>query len=507
MSPRLRKLQILIVDNEDATADGVLNQSLGSRGYDKEYALSYEEAVENLELRAGLAEGRKYLPYDLILFDLHLGDKLEYGGTKLLAEYWKVLQESGTRALLYSGKTDAFVEPYLPFQIPDGPFLFTRKIPETVWAEKILLLLRARVNELCSRAPLGSARNILDGGSKGVRIDGEDWSVESLLAPWLSPAVETGRKQKREALIRMLFPENDMIRIFSYWFKARTFLWDSEQMFGLSPLALYHCGAKTGPMDALLHTPEFPNNVMFGVASKAARSDLDMLRAGLNSEFVRDIDAYLNQSQVWRAADQMDEAAAVALKEKVKFTLSDVSDIFKRTLGEGVHKFSNFESFSDIEFYCPAHYGAGSAEPAILYALKRLWQSVVKHSGVKSGGECEVLFGVEGSLTRDRASGAATPYFIITIRHNGPACEGPSLASWFPERHRGHGLFDAKEALRGLAQWTVLSRGEGKPKYYSPLQPNSVVEEEALKLWNTYNADDQWNVIHVLRFGFPAIEA
>lgn len=509
MTTKLRKLYVLIVDNDDSVVAGILDQRLGSEAYHKEYALSYESAQEFLTLRKGLAKGREYLPYDLILFDLHLGDDHKYGGTQLLAEFWEAIQESGTKALVFSGKVDEFVEPYLPFTTPGGPFLFTKKIPADELAEKILILLRSHVKEMCNRAPLGSAHNIIKYNARRVTIDGELWSVDSLISPWLFREGELKKtRQTREALIRLLFPDDDLVRIFSYWFKARTFLWSSDRMYGLSPLDNYHCGEKTGPMDALLHAPEFSEKAMFAEAARAAKSDLEPLRAGLHPNFIKEVEDYINKAERWRNGEQIDEQAAENLKAKVVFTFSKVYKIFDKTAGVNLLTFDGYEDVSACEFYCPAYYSGGGAKPAIIHALERLWSSIRKHSGVKNGNECEVAFDFEGDLIRRREEPERFPYFTITIRHKGPECKEDSISSWFPERHRGHGLFDAKEALRGLAQWVIISKSKEPLKFYSPLRPGSLSETEALDYWAKSNSGGHaWNVVHVLRFGFPAIEA
>jgi hypothetical protein len=509
MTTKLRKLYVLVVDNDDASVAGILDQCLGSEAYSKEYALSYENALEFLNLRKGLAKGREYLPYDLILFDLHLGNEHKYGGTQLLAEYWAAIRESGAKSLVFSGKVDEFVEPYLPFMTPGGPFLFTKKIPADELAEKILILLRERVKELCYRAPLGAAHDLIKGNSRRVWIDGEPWSVNSLISPWLFREGELRKtRQTREALIRILFPDDDLVRIFSYWFKARAFLWDSDQMYGLSPLDDYHCGDPTGPMDALLHAPEDSERVMFADAARAAKSDLELLRAGLHPDFVKEVEDYIKKAERWKSGEQIDEQAAEHLKAKVMFTLSRVCNVFEKTAGVKLLTFDGYQDISACEFYCPAYYSGGSAKPAVIHALERLWSSISKRSNVKKSGKCEVALEFEGDLIRRRQEPGSFPYFTITIRHDGPECKEGSISSWFPERHRGHGLFDAKEALRGLAQWFIMSKGKEPFKFYAPLQPGSLSEEDARKYLAKSNRGGRaWNVVHVLRFGFPAIEA
>ncbi|HKG22399.1 MAG TPA: response regulator [Blastocatellia bacterium] len=495
-----RLLYILLIDDDEPSGcvDAVkivLNSCLRPGNYKLDTPRTYEKG--DLYLGNGKT-------YDLVLIDLRLDGEHRWGGRDLLDKHWRQIESAGSKVILYSGKEDAKLA-FEGFSSGRGPFLFHPKINEKDVGEEferqIIRLLRERVRMICQRASLQSAFAAANEKATWVRIGEDDWSVDSLLAPWLF-TLPGEAERGRASVLRTLFPSDDMIRVFSYWFKGRGFGWPADSMYGLSPLAPYHFDRPTGPLDALTHNPTSRDiSPKFSTASRIASDDLELLQLGVSPNACEALRDYVGEVWQWERIDSPDRREkAERLKGLVTFRIKEIEDIF---VGRGARVSSSAtDGLRDFEFYCPPDPGASM--PAVLYALSRFADSAAK----RARAAWEVEFSWAGQPYASRRP-AELPYLLITTAHAGPPCEpGRKIGeAWFPDNHAGYGLADAKEALKSCAQWVVLSgRGGLLETYDAPTDPGTVTADEAQSLWERFNGGGKWNVIHVMKLAFPCVK-
>ena len=514
-----RKLNILLIDDDSPSGCVValktaLTACLGKDNYWIDHPSTY--AKGHLELQS-------LTVYDLILFDVRLDGEYIWGGCELLDRHWQSIQDKGSKILLYSGK-DTAIEAYRAFGSGRGPFLFHGKAdelePGRSFESDILRLLRDRVRSLCQRASLQSAVAVVKKNSLFVTIDEQVWSVESLIAPWLCPLPGEATRE-REFVLRSLFPGNNLVRVLSYWFKGREFVWPSDAMYGLSMLAPYHLGVSSGPMDALTHDTFIPDVPMrFALAAQTALDDLESLRNKLNKEFEDHLRGYINLAKSWVEVDEVEMAAMASFKSSVMFTLSDIAWIFEtkgaridtsRIQGPqsdtaGTHL---WDLIGQYEFYSPAVYadsdgGAGCFHPSLKYAASRLAQSAKK----RAGGVWSVAFDIEGELVSFERP-TDFPFLLIAVCHAGvPFQDAAGTIGSIRAIRAGHGhaLRDAIDAVHGCAHWYILSGETGQMHVYeAPDDPGSLTQGYADELWHRFNAEGIWHVIHVLKIGMPTV--
>lgn len=441
--------------------------------------------------------------YDLILFDINLGEEdLTWAGIELLDAHWQSIQSKGSKVMVYSGKPKA-KEAYSHFSSGKGPFLFQPKLddhtPGEAFERRIIVLLRERVRTLCQRASLKSALEVSQGHATTVQIGPDIWSLKSLLSPWLFK-VDGEVPFTLESAIRLLFPSDDMIRIFSYWFKGRGFAWPQDQMYGLSTLATYHFDNPTGPMDALMHNPISPKFAKtFSIAAATALADVEVLNPRIDPRFYSHLKRYITNAGTWDEISHQQEQEIEELKNTIAFRLDDLRIAFQQ---RGA-RFVTTTAASDMnrELYCPPKVGSRDMGPTVLHAVDRLADSVKK----RAGDDWEMQLLVEGNLS-SRERPVELPYLVILIKHSGEPCEPPAKISdnWFPTPHAGHGLGDAREALKGVAQWFVLTGKNGVlGNYDSAMDPGSLTNQDAETFWVDHNSSGHWNVLHILKFAFP----
>jgi CheY-like chemotaxis protein len=506
-----RALKILAVDDDGTATAGLktlLSSSLGPGNTEVDHPNSFDEGDSFLESPD---------TYDLILFDINLGGDEKWGGIKLLVKHWQSIQAKTSKVMVYSGKLEG-TEAFTHFSSGQGPFLFqVRQDPERVgeaFERSIIYLLRDRTRALCQRASLKSVLEMKAGLSSTLQIDNEDWSVDSLLAPWRFPLAGEA-KHSDEAIKLKLFPGDDLIRVVSYWFKARTLSFPSTSMYGLCPLAFYHLSVLASPMDALMHDP-WKNGISscYVEAADIALKDHQILKDRFPEKFNDELITYINAARKWTYITGIPEAEqrVKALKNSVEFRLANVigtiEDVVNKSSGSTrrnlVTNVSNVSSVAGFEFYCPAYYSeAGLAEPVIIFGFRALTRSVMERS-INSIG---LTMDYDGRLYSTTPT-ELFPYLYISLAHDGKPCPpNQSISSWFEAGRRGRDLYEAKEAFKGCGQWYVLSGNNSKlQSYETPMDPGHILDSEAAALWDRFNSEGKWNVVHVLKFGLPVID-
>lgn len=507
MARVVRKLRILVIDDNDPDTcieliRSLLIACLGDKNFRIDTPLTY------LEGESHLTSGR---PYDLVLLDLRLDKEHRWGGCELLDRHWQSIQANGSKIILYSGKPDA-IEAFESFSSGRGPFLFYSKAsasePGEGFGHHVVRLLRDRVKALCQRASLNSAVAVIKSNVPEVLIDGEAWSVDSLLAPWTCPLPGEAARE-RESIVRSLFPSNNLVRVLSYWFKGQAFMWPNDAMYGLSPLAPYHLGATSGPLDALMHAPNLPHTPpRFPAAAQTALDDLESLGLRLTAPFAEYLREYLTFAKEWTDIGTLEASRVEECKDSVMFRLSDVKWIFESEGAEiETSRIPRWDLIGEYEFYSPATYtsldnGLGRFHPSLKYAASRLAQSVKE----RANGVWSVAFDVEGELVSFNRP-TDFPFLVIAVCHAGtPFGDAPSIIASF-NSGTGRALHDASEALQGCAHWYILSGENGRMHAYeAPSDPGTLRSEDANELWDRFNKDGIWHVIHVLKVGMPTVK-
>lgn len=272
-------------------------------------------------------------------------------------------------------------------------------------------------------------------------------------------------------------------------------------MYGLSALTTYHFEKPTGPMDALMHNPtskEF--NPRFSTAGPVALDDIELLRLRVDANICRAISDYVEEAKLWEEITRDKDEKVERLKNLVAFRLRNIKEIFS---GKGAQvKTSISNSMLNFEFYCPPN--SDLSMPTVLYAMNCFAGSVAS----RAGGRWEVELSWEGQpFSHQRPT--ELPYLMVTTSHAGvPCAAGESISdAWFPPDHSGHGLVDARDALKGCAQWFVMCGNDGMLETFdAPMDPGSLTEEEANSLWDKFNENKTWNVVHVMKLAFPCIK-
>jgi len=330
-----------------------------------------------------------------------------------------------------------------------------------------------------------------------VEIDDELWSVKSLFAPWLRSLSGNQEEVSPDTLLAVLFPCDDLIRVFSYWLKAQAFHWPSQGMYGLTSLCCYHFEKPTGPMDALTHPPwKKDGHAQFQHAGKNALKDLASLSSGLEEPVTAHLECYIRTAKDWNQLDQVVESR---FKKTVSFQLAELAKIFENE-GATVENSQVQRSFN-CDYYCPP-YGPFSTdtlfEPAVKFAMQCLAHSAKEH---KRDQAWEVVFTSDEPLSASQCPGTFPYLFLVVCLTSDPdKVLNKDAEGWFKP---GHHLFKAKAALKGCGQWFILTGTDGRLQ----LPPKPVLggldANEAHDLWNKFNCKKQWNVLHILKLGMP----
>lgn len=440
--------------------------------------------------------------YDIALVDLHLGPDNPFGGANVLVRAWSSVGRGRTELLLYSGEPSV-QDAYKSFEMDGGPFRFVLKgeydpnRPDDHCAclERPLVEgLRHRSKTICQGAVPATVRS-QSGPPSVILIDGKNWDLNSLLAPWMcrltgEPAPE------RELIFTSLFPSDDLIRIFTYWFKAQAgqmHLWPNTSMYGLKPLEEYHCGCPTGPMDALMHTAVAETKA-YARAGEVALEDLQIIKLLAERKVVDDFKTYIAAAKSW---DGIVNTTRDEFKNTVKFEFGEILDAFTRSLHAPCPVFipATLEAILPMELYCAPE--TPSKKPAIMVAAAKIAESLTDHAGIN----CGITIKADSKVfTQRNDTDTDLPYVTFAIRHDGEPCPpSKDIGDWFK---KGRSLGQAAELLKGYATWTVLSKADGIPRSHEAILGLELSADRAADLWNVF-ADDRTNVIHILRFGIP----
>lgn len=465
---------------------------MGSTPYELSTVATYDRAS------AALADTR----FDLVLLDIRLKDVL-WAGLQVLDSYWNLLSAHNTPVVVYSAKDDV-IRALESFASGNGPIWFHNKgaADDHTLRDKIAVLLRRRARHLCETVDATSARALLDSKSRRlcVMIAGTKWSVASLVAPFLYKLPEEG-KISREAVIRSLFPGNDLIRVLTYWFKAQQkviCLWPPSPMYGLTPLATYHCGAPTSPMDALMHHSE-DHHATYSSAGDVALKDLQVIKLLVTEKVAKYFREYIEAAKCWTGilGGTAEATRRSQFKKTVTFKFgTDVLEVIAAAFKTKTQTVEIGKAFLGKELYCAPDMSTEPPQPSVAVAAKKIAESLSDH--VK--GEVMIALKADTSvLAASKATVVTMPNLCLIISHQGTPC-APSeeISSWFQARHS---LGQAAKLLRGYATWTVLSKSDGVPRSYEAVSGQDCTNPESL--WSEFNSDGKATVIHVLRFGMP----
>lgn len=458
--------------------------------------------------------------YDLILLDVRLNDNHEWGGIELLDKHWSRINQIGTRIIVYSGKHAAKTA-FEWFSSGRGPFLFSKKDSEFDGGPELLnqlaRLLRSRVQSLCQRAHVTWDES---GLVRTVKIDGKPWNIDSLVAPFLY-LIPGEREVKRELVIAALFPGSNLVRMCSYFFKARAFAWPEDSVYGLTKMQPYHCGggSKTSALDALMHEPNGPQQ--FQSAYERAIADLESIgrcRELKCSQKIRDyavavVNNYGNRiwSDLDQHAKQLFTESADEFKKSFRFSLRDLLDTLSTRGIAGPEKLpSDLESYSWNELYCPPS-SFDESVPTVVHGLCELAKSISSRihfegrPGNVRGSADHQVEGLGSLATSQNNREQELPTIRIIIRHNGAACQPhESIRGWF-EAGSGHGLSDARESLKGCANWYVLSGSGGKITACDSVMAWGMLDSNvASEWWSRWSDAGRWNVVHIVDLPVPA---
>ncbi|HIE30138.1 TPA: hypothetical protein EYP66_22970 [Candidatus Poribacteria bacterium] len=185
------------------------------------------------------------------------------------------------------------------------------------------------------------------------------------------------------------------------------------------------------------------------------------------------------------------------LINQFKFTLSEITRIFSDCHGAEIKWVDASNLFSEVPLYCPPYPDSGI--PRVKAAVTRLNQSVRERKKRWS-----VVIDCDGPVAGRQGQVTDLPYLLIAVCHSGePFKSAADIVVSFSKQ--GHSLHGACEALRGCAQWYVLSGERNLQAWEAPMEPEMLERQEADNLWTRFNGNGQWHVVHVLKLGVPAI--
>lgn len=514
-----RRLCILLVEDNNRTENGVSNHGI-TASFQRWIASLFrgnciQIATTEYEDSAVALLTNPETPYDVALIDLDLGPTNQRGGIRVMARAWDSMVDVGTVPIIYSGNAKAR-EPFKeiaeigrPFQmVLKGAYEPDIKDGTAHWDDSLrkplieALRKRARQHSQEGADPRSVQALHHSSSTPSVIINGTEWSTQSLLAPFLHALPGENSSLTPEAAVRGLFPSNDLIRIFTYWFKAQQkvlCLWPDLSMYGLTTLKNYHCGAPTGPMDALMHDPTV-GKPTYGAAGEAARKDLQVLNLLVEKKIVAYFEEYIGTSEKWTTISGNPEAqkARDTLKGRVMFKMGKIRQILSRKALNVEVELRVAEGILNRELYCAPHFTTN--KPVVIVAATMIAESLLS----VVTGKMRIVIDADGELFgRPDTVGTTLPHLNVAICHQGQPCKpDEEISSWF---QAGHSLGQAAKLLKGYATWTVLSKNDPVPRSHEAIFGQNCGNTE--ELWKRFDPAKTANVIHVLRFGIPLFVA
>jgi len=514
----LRRLKVVVVEDNNRTDQGKSTPDITESLKRWIASLFGGNSIEltNVDTEAAAVDllEKPNLQYDVALIDLDLGPDNQRGGIRVMARTWDKMSKAGTVPIIYSANVKAR-EPFAEIAEFGRPFQMVLKAEykhETVgrhWndslREPLIRALRKRVWDHCQEGPEpASVKELRENfGTASVCIKKTSWSVASLLSPFLV-ALSSEHTPTRDDVIRALFPSDDLIRVLTYWFKAQQEMicwWPNNQMYGLTPLAGYHVGIPTGPMDALMHDPNHLPPT-YRTAGEAALKDLQVIKLLVKDQVGEHFRRYIEAAMTWPHMVEMERVTE--FKKTVMFKLED--DVLETIRGRVPcrEEIKVPRGLLGKELYCAPDMSSGclQREPVVTVAARKIAESIKDHAG----GEVVVTIDSDRPVLVEKNTSMMhlLPNLYLAIAHQGTPCAASEdLSHWFDAVHS---LGQAAELLRGYMTWTVLSKADktdSTPRSHEAVLGQNCGDLVARALWKRFNPEGSFNVIHVLQFGLP----
>lgn len=514
-----RQLEVLLVD-DDSIDDA--NRSAGVVASIQRWLgtlLKDQVAVTHVPSKATALEHLQD-PYDLVLLDLNLGPDNRYGGAEILVGAWDRICSDGMEVILYSGHLPS-QEPFAPFSKGGGPFRFVVKSEYedqddqkhcSNLEEPVVTALRRRALRICHIASPNSAEAV-GRGADSIAVAGAEWSVDSLIAPFLVPLPDEPELDC-EAVRQTLFPNDQLLRLFSFWFKASAYAWPANAMYGLSTCERYHLQEPSSAMDALTHTAISATSAYRAAALNAER-DLASL-VGLEGNVRHCLSKYIASAKEFDIGFNAEDAER--FQGAFKCTLAQMVDalggcpiadiLAHRTTfsqGNGRVFLNETDSISNRPLYMPTEGGT----PCILAAFVKLSQNVANFSSrrrILTDVECKTVPLIVRQDT-GKLHSVEMPQLLVAVAHDGPRFASTADVRYAFEQST-HTLASALGGIRGCGRWFVLSGCDGnldvQVDVVEKAEPRAEDKQRLLEVWGECQKENEhWSVLHVIRLPIP----